>query len=104
MAKIFQRLPLVLRPADAEDFSRFLIEPRDQPTITYSPYTDKVMIEVRIKFDSFLNINYPKDLQAKLSSLKQELFAVTRNQRPCIENKAETAISEERAARNGPEG
>eukprot|EP01022_Parablepharisma_sp_SALTPOND_P019726 TRINITY_DN340_c2_g1_i1.p3 TRINITY_DN340_c2_g1~~TRINITY_DN340_c2_g1_i1.p3 ORF type:complete len:647 (-),score=133.67 TRINITY_DN340_c2_g1_i1:10552-12492(-) len=66
LTKIFQRPALSLPLMQAEDLSRYLIEPKDQPMVVYNKYSDKVMVEIRIKLDSFLSIDYPKDFYEKI--------------------------------------
>lgn len=76
LTKIFQRPLLKMRAQDAEDMARYLIEPRDQPTIAYNKYVDKPMVEARIKFDSFLNAGHMREFQQKIPEFKKDLMLV----------------------------
>jgi len=71
LTKIFMKPFIGLSNLDAENLSRFLIEPRDSDSIVYNRYADRVMIEVRIKFDSFLNLLYPKDFIGLLPKIAE---------------------------------
>ncbi len=74
--KILQKPPLKLKVNDAEDLARFLIESRDQPTVSYNKYADKLTIEIRLKLDSLLNLDFPKDLSARVPAIRQSALSV----------------------------
>jgi hypothetical protein len=76
LMKIFKKNPLKLKHVDAEDLSRFLIEPREKSIVVYNKYAEKLMIDVRMKFDTFLNIDYPSNLSAEIPKIKESLFGV----------------------------
>ena len=61
LTKVFQKKPLELSVIDAENLSRYLIENRNQEDIVYSKYREKLTAGIRIKLDTVLDINYPKD-------------------------------------------
>lgn len=61
----------------AEKLGRFLIEPREQTSIVYNQYLDKPAVEIRIKLNSFLEIDYPTDFHLKMDKMKSVLFAVS---------------------------
>jgi len=76
LAKIFEK-KLEGFPKDfAEILGRYLIEPRDTQTILYNQYLDKNIVDVRIKIDSLLSNDYPKDFHIKLPDLKDEILNV----------------------------
>lgn len=76
MAKIFEKKPLDFSFEMSEMLGRFLIEPRDQPMVVYNKYLDKSIIDVRLKLDSFLGIDYPRDFNIKINEMKNGILLV----------------------------
>ena len=76
LCKIFERKPLSLNVETAENLSRYLIEPRDQPSLVYNRYLEKPIVEARIKLDSFLGIDYPHEFYNKIEETHNDILTV----------------------------
>jgi hypothetical protein len=61
---------------NAELLARFLIEPRDMPTVGFNRYAEKPVPDVRIKLDSVLAIDYPREYQDHMVGFKERVLSV----------------------------
>ena len=77
-----------LKPDVAELLARFLIEPREQPALVYNKYADKLVVEIRIRLDSFLAIDYPRDFHLAPVGRTEEIFFVALSVTTFIEGAA----------------
>ena len=72
LTKIFQRKPLNLTLADGEELGRYLVETKEQKEIIYDKYKDNSVSDVRLRLDSIVNINYPKNFSENISRISED--------------------------------
>jgi len=92
--KIFQRRPLYLPLAIAEDLARYLIEVRNNPEVAYNKYNEILIADLRIKLDNFLaidftDLNFQAIKRSAVSKVKREIDEVMRAVYAVVEEKGE---------------